>query len=87
MTDVKLLLTMRNGRYLSFLGWLAGNGNLVCLGMMIGVEFLAQGLAMFEGVILGILMTQKCLQVLLIHKLARLRQIMEILVFKCSAQR
>ena len=38
---------------LGFLGWLTCDGTLVCLGMMIGVEFLMQGLATFEGVNVG----------------------------------
>ena len=53
MTDVKLLLNIRNGGHPWFLGWLAGNGTLVCLWTMIGVDFPTQGLATFEGVNFG----------------------------------
>ena len=59
MPDVKLLITMRNGGNPCFLGWLAGNSTLVCLGMMIGVEFSTQGLAMFEGVNFGYIDDEK----------------------------
>ena len=50
MTVVKLLLTIRIGRHPCFLGWLAGDGTLVCLGTKIGVEIPTRGIATFEGV-------------------------------------